>query len=54
MAQPITLAEAALKVARIAAATTDPTTAKQLLELVDELLTEAGLPPEPLGPSLCD
>jgi hypothetical protein len=44
MTKPIILDEVALRIARIAAVTTDPATAKQLLNLVNELLTEIGSP----------
>ena len=43
---PIAIADA---LAQIASATKDPETARQLIELIDRLLTEAGLPPE--GPN---
>lgn len=43
---PIAIADA---LAEIASTTKDAETARQLLELVDRLLTEAGLPPE--GPN---
>jgi hypothetical protein len=35
----------ARELAHIASTTTDPETARQLMELVDRLLTQAGLPP---------
>ncbi len=46
----IDFAELALWIARIASETEDPGTARQLVDLVYDLLTEAGLPvfsPEP-------
>jgi len=43
---PIAVADA---LAEIASTTNDAVTARQLLKLVDRLLTEAGLPPD--GPS---
>jgi hypothetical protein len=41
---PITIADT---LAEIASTTTDSETARQLMELVDRVLTGAGLPPEP-------
>ena len=40
---PMTLEEVALKIARVAAATTDQATARQLLNLINEMLSP-GLP----------
>jgi hypothetical protein len=40
-------AELARAIAEIATDTKDPDTATRLMELVDQLLTEAGLPPAP-------
>jgi division protein CdvB (Snf7/Vps24/ESCRT-III family) len=41
----IDLAQLAREIAEIARTTKDPDTARQLLELVEMLLREAGLPP---------
>ncbi len=52
----IDIAELALSIARIASETEDPWTARQLVDLIYDLLTEAGLPvlspePKPVGHS---
>jgi hypothetical protein len=48
----IDLSELALSIARIASETEDPITARQLVELVYDLLTEAGLPIPSSEPNL--
>jgi hypothetical protein len=40
------LLDLARKIAEIASTTTDPETGRQLMELVERLLREAGLPPD--------
>jgi hypothetical protein len=41
---PVDLIELADRLTEIAHKTTDPKTGRQVMEIVDELLTEAGLP----------
>jgi hypothetical protein len=45
MQDAIDLVELARGIARIASTTTDPETARALLELIEELMQAAGLPP---------
>lgn len=49
MANPLDPIELARKIAGIASKTRDPDTGLELIELVDRLLTEAGLPPHGAG-----
>jgi len=49
MSGPEDLIELARELARLASTTTDPVTARRLVEIVERLLTEAGLPPDEHG-----
>jgi hypothetical protein len=51
MGNTINVIELARAIAEIASQTRDPDTAVQLVEMVDRLLTKAGLPPASKGQS---